>query len=154
MLIKLLIFVVLSSITMVHCDVSHLAHGTSNSVDESTIEVLRKNITSYLEHVGNVGSPQMQLMKIYGATKQIVSGTLYTVQTLLETPEGAKKCEIRVLEKPWLDFCQVHISCENAGEYEYTFNPSQQVSNSNEYHNASPQLQREKTVHLFIALSI
>lgn len=124
MLIRYSVFVVLFYITLIQCDVSHIAHNTHHSsVDQGTIEVLRKNISDYLVHLGNEGSPQMQLKHIFGATKQAVTGTVYTVQALLETAEGAKQCEIRVLEQPWFDFCQVRVSCENGGQYEVSFNP-------------------------------
>jgi len=125
------VFLVILCITSTQCDVSHVVLGGESPVDTGTIEVLRKNIKDYLLELEHGGSPQMQLKQIYSASKQIVTGTLYTVQALLETPDGAKKCQIRVLEKPWIDFCQVRVTCEKGGYYEVTFNPnhiSQDVS--------------------------
>lgn len=111
-------------IAAVQCDVSHLL-GAPSPVDSGTIEVLRRNISDYLVELEHGGSPQMLLKQIFQATKQTVAGTLYTVQALLDTPDGPKKCEVRVLEKPWLDFCQVRVTCENGGHYEVTINPNQ-----------------------------
>lgn len=121
----LLIFLVILCISKTRCDISHALLGGESPVDTGTIEVLRKNISDYLVELEHGGSPQMKLKNIYSASKQIVTGTLYTVQALLETPDGAKNCQIRVLEKPWVDFCKVSVSCENGGHYEVTFNPNQ-----------------------------
>lgn len=116
------VFLVLLCITSTaRCDVSHVLGGES-SVDTRTIEILRRNISDYLVELEHGGSPQMQLKQIYSASQQIVTGNLYTVQALLETPDGAKKCQIRILEKPWIDFCKVSVSCEQGGVYEVTFN--------------------------------
>lgn len=121
MLLKYSVFVVIFCITLISGDVSHL-QGHS-SVDHHTIEILKQNISNYLQHLGNDGSPQMQLKEIYGASKQVVTGTVYTVHAKLETTEGVKDCEIRVLEQPLFDFCTVRVSCENGGQYEVTLNP-------------------------------
>lgn len=116
------VFLVILCITSTaRCDVSHVLGGES-SVDTRTIEILRRNISDYLVELEHGGSPQMQLKQIYSASQQIVTGNLYTVQALLETPDGAKKCQIRILEKPWIDFCKVSVSCEQGGVYEVTFN--------------------------------
>lgn len=95
-------------------------------VDQGTIDNLKKNISDYLVELENGGSPQMHLKQIYSASKQIVTGTLYTVEALIATPDGEKKCQIRVLEKPWVDFCKVSLTCENGGYYEVTFNPKKE----------------------------
>lgn len=117
--------VILCVITLIRCDVSHVVLGGESPVDAGTIEILKQNISNYLTELEHGGNPQMQLKQIYSASKQIVTGTLYTVHALLETPQGAKNCEIRVLEKPWLDFCHVRVNCEHGGQYEVTLNPSQ-----------------------------
>lgn len=114
----------------VQCDVSHILGGSGDSVDDGTIEILRKNISNYLIELEHGGNPQMQLKKIYGASKQAVAGTLYTVQTLLSTPDGTKKCIVKVLEKPWIDFCKVSVTCENGGHYEVRFNPNENHQNN------------------------
>lgn len=120
------VFLVILCTVSIQCDVSHVVLGGESPIlDSGTIEVLHRNITDYLIELAHGGSPQMQLKQIYSASKQIVTGTLYTVDALLQTPDGAKKCQIRVLEKPWLDFCKVSVTCENGGVYEVTFNPNQ-----------------------------
>lgn len=119
------VFLVILCTASIHCDVSHVLGAASPVLDSGTLEVLRRNISDYLVELQNGGSPQMQLKQIYSASKQAVTGTLYTVEALLQTPDGARKCQVRVLEKPWLDFCKVSVSCENGGFYEVTFNPNQ-----------------------------
>lgn len=120
-----LVFVAIFCITKICADVSHVvaAHGGA-AVDPNTINILKRNISNYLVHLDSDGGPQqMQLKHIYGATKTTVQSTIYTVQALLETSSGEKKrCEIRVLEEPLFDFCQMRITCENGGTYEVSMN--------------------------------
>lgn len=129
MLIKCSVFVVIFCITTIGADVSHIVNrngaggGVGSAVDQNTIDILRQNISNYLVHLeGDANSQPMQLKHIYGATKQTVTSTIYTVQALLETSEGSKRCEIRVLEQPLFDFCQLRVTCENGGQYEVTLN--------------------------------
>lgn len=120
------VFVVTLCVASIRCDVSHVVLGAESPVnDAATMELLKKNIGEYLVELAYGGSPQMQLQQIQSATKQTVTGTLYTVQAILATPDGSKNCQIRVLEKPWIDFCQVRVTCENGGHYEVTINPHQ-----------------------------
>lgn len=123
MLIKSLVFVVIFCITTICADVSHVVARGGTAVDPRTIDILRQNISNYLVQLESDGHSQpMQLKQIYSATKQSVTSTIYTVQALLETPEGSKRCEIRVLEQPLFDFCQLRITCENGGMFEVTLN--------------------------------
>lgn len=117
--------VVILCISTISADVSHVVGhgGAGTAVNQHTIDILKQNISNYLVHLEGDGSSQpMQLKHIYGATKQSVTSTIYTVQALLETSEGSKRCEIRVLEQPLFDFCQMRVTCENGGTYEVTMN--------------------------------
>lgn len=119
------VFLAILCTSSIHCDVSHIVHGSETPVvDTGAIEVLSKNISDYLVEIQHDGGPQMRLRQIYSASKQIVTGTLYTVQALLDTPDGPQTCQIYVLEKLWIDFCQVRVNCANGGHYEVKFNPS------------------------------
>lgn len=73
------LFIVVIGITSIKCDVSHIALGAESSVDTETMAVLKRNISDYLVELEHSGSPQMQLKQIFSATKQIVTGTVYTV---------------------------------------------------------------------------
>lgn len=120
-----LVFVAIFCITTICADVSHVVAARGGAaVDPNTINILKRNISNYLVHLDSDGGSQpMKLSHIYGATKQSVKSTIYTVQALLETSSGEKKrCEIRVLEEPLFDFCQMRITCENGGTYEVTMN--------------------------------
>lgn len=119
------VFVVILCISSTQCDVSHIIGAPSPVVDPNTLDLLTRNISEYLVELGHGGSPQMQLQQIYSASKQTVTGTLYTVDALLSTPNGPQNCKIRVLEKPWLDFCKVSVTCENGGRYEVILNQHQ-----------------------------
>lgn len=121
------LFAVILCITLIRCDVSHIVHGSQSPVDAGTMETLKRDINEYLVHLEHGGSPQMHLQQILSASKEIVTGTLYTVQAVLTTPEGPKNCEIRVLEKAWIDFCKVSVSCEHGGHYEVTLNSHKDV---------------------------
>lgn len=118
------VFVATFCINTICADVSHVVARGGAAVDQHTIGILKQNISNYLLHLDSDGSSQsMQLKHIYGATKQTVTSTVYTVQALLEASDGEKKrCEIRVLEQPLFEFCQMKISCENGGSYEVTMN--------------------------------
>lgn len=123
MLIKSSVFVVIFCITTICADVSHVVARGGSAVDQRTIDILHQNISNYLVQLESDGHSQpMQLKHIYSATKQSVTSTIYTVQALLETAQGSKRCEIRVLEQPLLDFCQLRITCEDGGMYEVTSN--------------------------------
>lgn len=113
---------VIVCITTICADVSHVL-ARQTAVDQKTIDVLRKNISNHLVHLESDGNSQpMKLKHIYSATKQSVTSTVYTVQALLETSEGSQRCEIRVLEQPLFDFCQIRVKCENGGTYEVSLN--------------------------------
>lgn len=120
-----LVFVAIFCITSIRADVSHVVAARGGiAVDPNTINILKQNISNYLVNLDSEGgSPLMQLKHVYSATKQSVTSTIYTVQALLETASGEKKrCEIRVLEQPLFDFCQMRVTCENGGTYEVTMN--------------------------------
>lgn len=119
------VFVVILCISSTRSDVSHIIGAPSPVVDPNTLDLLTRNISEYLVELRHGGSPQMQLQQIYSASKQTVTGTLYTVDALLSTPSGAQNCKIRVLEKPWIDFCKVSVTCENGGQYEVQLNTHQ-----------------------------
>lgn len=122
MLAKFSVIVVAFCIATIRADVSHIV-GRGAAVDQHTIDILRQNISNYLVHLESDGNSQpMQLKHIYGATKQSVTSTIYTVQALLETAQGSQRCEIRVLEQPLFDFCQIRVKCENGGTYEVSLN--------------------------------
>lgn len=150
------VFLVILCITLTQCDVSYVVLGGESSVDTGTIELLRKNISDYLVELEHGGSPQMHLKQIYSASMQIVTGTLYTVEALLDTPGGAKKCQIRILSKPWEDFCHVRVQCKNGGHYEVTYNPnqiSQDISHElkpiSHYLPTNTAFQKPGTIYLF-----
>lgn len=94
--------------------------GGPIDVDAETIEELRKNISDGFTQLESRNAKPLQLNEILGARKQVVSGILYTMDTLIDlgSDNGTENCEIKVWIKPWIDFHQISIKCKNGEEYQ------------------------------------
>lgn len=92
--------------------------GGPSDVDAETLEQLRKNITESFAQLQSEGKKSMQLKEISGAQKKVVAGILYTVHTIINSDDGPKNCDIDVWVKPWIDFRQISVKCENGEQYQ------------------------------------
>lgn len=92
--------------------------GGPSDVDPETIEQLRQNISESFVQLQSEGKKPLQLKEVLGAQKQIVAGTLYTLHTIVESGDGTQKCDIEVWLKPWIDFRQVTVKCENGEKFQ------------------------------------
>lgn len=92
--------------------------GGPSDVDAETIEQLRQNITESFVQLQSEGNKQLQLKEVLGAQKQVVAGILYTLHTIVNSGEELQKCDIEVWLKPWIDFRQVTVKCENGEKYQ------------------------------------
>lgn len=104
-------------IRIAYCDV--LVGGPSD-VDSDTLQELRKNISESFVQLQSDEQKSLQLKQILGAKKQVVAGILYNVKTIVDTEDGPKNCDIKVWLKPWIEFRQVSISCDNGYKSQVT----------------------------------
>lgn len=105
--------------------------GGPTEVEAETIEELRKNITASFVQLGAEGKPQLEVRKILGASQKVVAGVLYTVRAEIASPDGVKLCTIEVWRKPWINFEQVNVKCDNGENYQ-TIKDNRQKRSSEE----------------------
>lgn len=85
-------------IGMINCD--NLGDGESrtvgglSSVDDQTLEELRKNISESFVQLASESGKSVQLKQVLGAQKQVVAGVLYKVRTVVDTGNGPENCII------------------------------------------------------------
>lgn len=108
---------VIFCIRVTYCDVFV---GGPSDVDPDTLQELRKNISDSFVQLQSEGKKSLQLKQIVGAQKQVVAGILYNAKTICEAEDGPKNCDISVWLKPWINFRQVSIQCENEEKLQVT----------------------------------
>lgn len=94
--------------------------GPTDIDDPVLIEELRKNISESFVQLQSEGKTPLQLKEILGAKKKVVAGILYTVNTMVESPDGQQKCTIEVWVKPWINFRQISVKCDSGDNYQVT----------------------------------
>lgn len=86
--------------------------GAPTAVSDDVIEELRRNISASFIQSQADGQKPLQLKKILDAKQKKVAGILYTVKTVVDSPDGEKTCTIEVWRKPWIDFHEVTVKCD------------------------------------------
>lgn len=94
--------------------------GAPSEVDADTLEELRRNITESFVQLQSEGNNSLELKEVFGAKRKIVSGILYTVSTKVNTGDGEKNCDIDVWLKPWVNFREVSVKCEDGAKFKVT----------------------------------
>lgn len=90
--------------------------GGPNDVPPETLNELNTKLAESFVQLGETNGTSLGVNRVFGASQQVVAGTLYKIRCEIQTEDGPKNCTVRMWEKPWIHFRQVDVDC---GEKQY-----------------------------------
>lgn len=116
--------------------------GSARSIsDEQKLNELSKTVSTYLHKLdGQANGGNLQLLHIYSATYQVVSGVLYNLYAEINENNSPVNCTIKFLERALIDFVKLDLEC-GAEKRSYAY-----VSSSTE-NSESSRRRRKRKIH-------